>query len=99
MYEKYTAIVRKSKLEYLAICLELNIAARGDDLANVEKNLRDAIEVYLQDVQNFPDTVVAPISTEDFIEFIRDTEPEWYKEPAEGLMLRPLEIHEVPSYA
>ena len=99
MYKKYTAIIRKSKLEYMAICLELNIAARGDDLANVEKNLRDAIEVYLQDVQNFPDTVVAPISTEDFIEFLRDTEPEWYKEPAEGLMLRPLEIHEVPSYA
>ena len=99
MYKKYTAIVRKSKLEYMAICLELNIAARGDDLANVERNLRDAIELYLQDVQNFPDTVVAPISTEDFIEFLRDTEPEWYKEPAEGLMLRPLEIHEVPSYA
>lgn len=99
MYKKYTAIVRKSKLEYMAICMELNIAARGDDLANVEKNLRDAIEVYLQDVQNSPDTVVAPISTEEFIEFLRDTEPEWYKEPAEGLMLRPLEIHEVPSYA
>jgi len=99
MYKKYTAIVRKSKLEYMAICMELNIAARGDDLANVEKNLRDAIEVYLKDVQNSPDTVVAPISTEEFIEFLRDTEPEWYKEPAEGLMLRPLEIHEVPSYA
>ena len=99
MYKTYTAIVRKSKLEYVAICLELNIAARGDDLANVEKNLRDAIEVYLQDVKIFPDTVVAPITTEDFIEFLRDTEPEWYKEPAEGLILRPLEIHEVPSYA
>ena len=50
MYEKYTAIVRKSKLEYMAICMELNIAARGDDLSNVEKNLSDAIEVYLKDV-------------------------------------------------
>jgi hypothetical protein len=46
-----------------------------------------------------PDTFVSPVSTQEFIEFIRDTEPEWYKEPAEGLLLRPLEIHEVRSYA
>jgi hypothetical protein len=35
----------------------------------------------------------------EFIEFPRDTEPEWYREPGEGLILRPLEVHEVPSYA
>ena len=40
MSEKYTAIVRKSKLEYVAVCLELNVSARGVDLADVEKNLR-----------------------------------------------------------
>ena len=99
MGKKYTAIVRKSKLEYVAICLELNVSARGDSLADVEKNLRAAIEIYLEDLKDYPHTAVAPISTEEFIEFIRDTEPEWYKEPAEGLILRPLEIHEVPSYA
>jgi len=37
MERKYTAIVRKSKLEYVAVCLELNVTARGDDLADVEK--------------------------------------------------------------
>ena len=42
MERKYTAIVRKSKLEYVAVCLELNVTARGDDLADVEKNLRTA---------------------------------------------------------
>jgi len=99
MEKKYTAIVRKSKLEYVAICLELNISARGDDLADVEKNLRAAIELYLSDVKEHLKTSVAPISTEEFIEFLRDTEPEWYKEPVEGLILRPLEVHEVPSYA
>jgi hypothetical protein len=39
MTRKYTAIVRKSKLEYVAVCLELNVSARGVDLADVEKNL------------------------------------------------------------
>jgi predicted RNase H-like HicB family nuclease len=99
MSNKYTAIVRKSKLEYVSVCLELNVSARGDSLADVEKNLRAAIELYLMDLSEYPETSAAPISTEELIEFLRDTEPEWYREPAEGLMLRPLEVHEVPSYA
>jgi len=99
MDKKYTAIVRKSRLEYVAICLELNVSARGEDLADVEKNLRAAIELYLADIKEYPDTAVSPISIDDFVEFLRDTEPEWYKEPGEGLILRPLEVHEIPSYA
>ncbi len=99
MEKKYTAIIRKSKLEYVAICLELNVSARGEDLASVERNLRDAIQSYLEDIKAHPETAVTSISTEEFIEFLRDTEPEWYKEPGEGLVLRPLEVHEVPSYA
>jgi predicted RNase H-like HicB family nuclease len=58
MQRKYTAIVRKSKLEYVAVCLELNVSARGVDLADVEKNLRSAIELYLQDIEEYPDTIV-----------------------------------------
>jgi len=96
---RYTAIIRKSKLEYVAVCLELNVSARGEDLPNVEQNLREAIELYLEDIKEHPETSVSPMPTEDFIEFLKDTEPEWYKEPKEGLMLRPLEVHEVPSYA
>ena len=84
MNRKYTAIVRKSKLEYVAICLELNLSARGEDLVSVEKNLRNAIELYLEDIKQHPETSVSSISTEELIEFLRDTEPEWYKEPAEG---------------
>lgn len=99
MSKQYTAIVRKSRLEYVSICLELNVSARGEDLADVEKNLRSAIELYLEDIRDHPETSALPISTEEFIEFLKDTEPEWYREPAEGLLLRPLEVHEVPSYA
>jgi predicted RNase H-like HicB family nuclease len=50
MQEKYTAVVRKSKLEYVAVCLELNFSARGVEFAAVEKNLPSAIELYLQDI-------------------------------------------------
>ena len=99
MEKKYTAIVRKSRLEYVAMCLELNVSARGEDLAAVEKNLRVAIELYLEDIEEFPETIVSHVPTEEFIEFLRDTEPEWYRDPSEGLLLRALEVHEVPSYA
>ena len=98
MSKKFTGIVRRSKLEYVAVCLELNVSARGDTLADVEKNLKDAIESSLFDLKNHPETVTEPIPMEEFIEFLRDTEPDWYKEPKEGFILRPLEIHEVPSY-
>ena len=37
MERKYTAIVRKSKLEYVAVCLELNLTARGDILPRLKK--------------------------------------------------------------
>ena len=99
MNRQYTAIIRKSRLEYVAVCLDLNVSARGEDLADVEKNLRSAIELYVEDIKENDSTIVSPISVEDFIEFLRDTEPEWYKGPADGLILRPLEVHEVPAYA
>ncbi|MCK4244817.1 MAG: type II toxin-antitoxin system HicB family antitoxin [Candidatus Omnitrophica bacterium] len=99
MKKEYTAIIRKSKMEYVAICLELNLSARGETLAEVEKNLRTAIELYQEDIKEHPETVVSPISSEELIEFLKDTEPEWYKEPQKGLILRPFEVHEVPSYA
>jgi predicted RNase H-like HicB family nuclease len=74
--KKYTAIVRKSKLEYVAVCLELNVSSRGEDLADVEKNLRAAIELYLDDLQDYPETIISPMSTEELIEFLQDTEPQ-----------------------
>jgi hypothetical protein len=72
--------------------------AAGGDLADVEKNLLSAIELYLQDIEENPDTVVSSISTEELIEFLQDTEPEWHKEKEEGFLLRPFEVHEVPAY-
>lgn len=99
MDNRFTAIVRKTQLEYLAICLELNVTARGDTLADVEINLKSAIEIYLEDIQQNPETIVEPVSSSDLIEFIKDTQPEWYQNSNKKLMLHPLEIHEVPCYA
>ena len=96
--QSYTAIIRKSKLEYIAICLELNVAASGSDLADVEKNLKDGIEAYLEDIHEHTETEVMPITIEELIEFLNDTEPEWHAKEQRSLFLKPLEIHEVPVY-
>ena len=94
----YTAVIRKSRLEYVAICLEINISARGVDIPEVEKNLKNAINEYLEHLKECPDTEVASLSTEELIEFLKDTEPVWHKKPPGGFPLKPLEIHEVPVY-
>lgn len=79
MLNEYTVMVRKSKLEYVGVCLDLNVSARGVDLADVEKNLLAAIQLYLHDIEENPDTIVSPIPTEELIEFLQDTKPEWHK--------------------
>jgi len=97
--KSYTAIIRQSRMEYVALCLELNVSARGDDIANVEKNLRAAIELYLEDIRNFPETKIQPTPAEELIEFFQDTAPEWPKDQCEGIILRSLAVHEVRAYA
>ncbi|HOI24438.1 MAG TPA: hypothetical protein PK581_02450 [Caldisericia bacterium] len=95
MNNQYTALIRKSKLEYVAICLELNLSSRGVDLYETEENLKNAIEIYLEDCKENPATVVNPISTDELIEFLRDTEPHWLKKKK---LQKSLEAHEVLSY-
>ncbi|MBF0225779.1 MAG: hypothetical protein HQK76_10020 [Desulfobacterales bacterium] len=99
MKTPYTVIVRKSKLQYVAICLELNISACGDTLVEVENNLKDAINLYLKHIEENPDTIVAPIDIEELIEFLKDTMPDWWSLKDEKLILNPFEVHEVPAYA
>ncbi|MFW0859227.1 MAG: hypothetical protein AAGB97_03470 [Dehalococcoidia bacterium] len=94
----YTAMIRKSRLEYVAICLEINVSARGVDIPEVEKNLKNAINEYLEYIIEAPETEVAPLSTEELIEFLKDTEPAWYRKPPAGFPLKPFEVHEVPVY-
>jgi hypothetical protein len=52
----------------------------------------------LRDIEEHPETCVSPISTEELIEFLQDTEPEWHKKTGKGFFLRPFEVHEVPAY-
>ena len=70
---KYTIIVRKSEKEYVAVCLELNVSARGRTIKEVEKNIRNAISDYKKVLKVEKDISVEPISSQELAEFIRDT--------------------------
>lgn len=37
--------------------------------------------MYLEDLRQYPQTASSPISTDELIEFMRDTEPDWYRGP------------------
>lgn len=42
------AVTREGRL-YVAQCLEVDVASQGDDVEDALKNLREAIELYLED--------------------------------------------------
>ena len=78
--------------------MELNVSASGVDLADTENNLKDAIEAYIEDIKEYLETVVEPITVNELIEFLQDTEPEWHGKLGRTLYFRPFEVHEVPVY-
>lgn len=90
----YTFIIRKSKLEYVAVCMELNVSARGSDLPEVERNLMNAIKDYLECAQE-ESTIIEPIPLDELVEFLRDTSP-WGPELVGDFQA--LELNEVPVY-
>ena len=91
----YTFIIRKSELEYVAVCVELNVSARGADLPEVQRNLMNAIRDYLECAQE-ESIVVEPMPLDELVEFLRDTSP-WGPESLKDFQA--LELNEVPVYA
>lgn len=43
-------LIEKEKDLYSALCLELNIASQGKTIKEAEKNIKEAIDLYLEDV-------------------------------------------------
>jgi len=69
----FTAIIRRSELQYVAVCLELNVSACGDSLDEVQKNLENAVNDYLDYAK---ETGLTPfsITLPELIEFLQDTQ-------------------------
>ncbi|MFQ5405865.1 MAG: type II toxin-antitoxin system HicB family antitoxin [Candidatus Micrarchaeia archaeon] len=47
--QKYSAIVSKGKVAFVSYCPELGVASQGKTKANALKNLKEAVELYLEE--------------------------------------------------
>jgi predicted RNase H-like HicB family nuclease len=49
MSYKFTTIITKEGKWYVAYCLELGVVSQGKNIDEVKKNLKEAVELYLED--------------------------------------------------
>ncbi len=48
MIRYLTAIIEKEGNGYVALCSELDVASQGDTIEEARKNLREAVELFLE---------------------------------------------------
>ena len=95
--DTFTSIIRKGEKVYVGVCLEVNVAAQGKDIPDVERNLANAVHELLSYAEE-ADIEIEPTSIADVIEFLEDTSP-IEKQPLGGKPRRSFhEVIEVPSY-
>lgn len=68
--EYYTAIIKKSKDQYVALCLELGIVGSGYTSEEAKKSLEDAIESYVDYAKDTGLPLERPISIKELHEFL-----------------------------
>ncbi len=49
MSYKFTAIISKEAKWYVAHCVELGVVSQGKTIEQAQKNLKEAVELYLED--------------------------------------------------
>lgn len=49
MSYKFTVIINKEKKWYVSHCVELGVVSQGKTIEDAQKNLKEAVELYLED--------------------------------------------------
>ena len=65
-------LLEKEDNFYSAVCLELNVASQGNTIEEANKNLQEAVELYLEDVLKSEDEqefIPRPASMEEWMKF------------------------------
>jgi predicted RNase H-like HicB family nuclease len=73
MLDFHILIEREDGL-YSALCLELNVASQGKTLKEAEDNIREAIELYLEDVYEAGDEkdfIPRPAPVEEWLKYFQ----------------------------
>jgi len=48
MTRKFNAVITKEEKLYVAHCVELDVVSQGKSIEEAEKNLKEAVELYLE---------------------------------------------------
>ncbi|MBU2100872.1 type II toxin-antitoxin system HicB family antitoxin [Candidatus Micrarchaeota archaeon] len=60
---KLSAIISKEDGEYVALCPELDVASQGDSIEEALTNLKEAVELYLEDEKEVKVSEMTPFVT------------------------------------
>jgi len=62
MTYRFTIILNREGKWYVARCIELGVVSQGRTIEEAQKNLKEAVELYLEDEDAvIPETIVKPI--------------------------------------
>jgi len=66
-------LIEKEGDLYSVLCLELNVASQGETLEEARKNIREAIEIYLEDVYESDEKefIPRPAPVEEWIKYFK----------------------------
>jgi predicted RNase H-like HicB family nuclease len=70
----FHALIEKEGRMYSALCLELNVASQGKSVREAKANLREAVELYLEDVYEAGDEadfVPRPAPVEEWLKYFK----------------------------
>jgi len=58
MQKKFTAVITKENKWYVAHCIELDVVSQGKTIEKAKKNLKEAVELYLEsfDIADIPES-------------------------------------------
>ena len=49
----FTAIIRKGKKQFVALCPEVDVVSQGYTIEEAIKNLKEAVEVYVEEMGDY----------------------------------------------
>ena len=70
----FHALIEKENGSYSALCLEIDVASQGKTIQQAKKNLREAVELYLEDVievNEEKDFIPRPAPRAEWIKFFK----------------------------
>ena len=65
MTRSFTAMIQREEDMYVALCPELDVASQGDTVEDARENLREAIELFLEEAD--AEEVSARLHDEQYI--------------------------------